>query len=234
MALVKCKECGEQISTKAKNCPKCGAVVPKKTSMVTWIVLICIIVIVYMSNQSTTSDSANAVAVSKLSVAPKEIEHAKKEPLSKPSWSTSRSKDEMTGKISAYATSPIVFPKRQMSFPYSDVKAWLGVGCDGDKEWVYIGFNDSPNLLDTETEDGYNRINTRIKWNDAIENVELTQEWNANFLHFVNNAPAVTNILSSNTALIELKWYGQQPTYFEFSLNGSSKAISEIKKNCGR
>ncbi|WP_394854470.1 zinc-ribbon domain-containing protein [Shewanella xiamenensis] len=25
MALVKCKECGEQVSTKAKSCPKCGA-----------------------------------------------------------------------------------------------------------------------------------------------------------------------------------------------------------------
>lgn len=28
MSLVPCKECGEQISSTAKNCPKCGAKVP--------------------------------------------------------------------------------------------------------------------------------------------------------------------------------------------------------------
>lgn len=32
MALIKCKECGEQISTKAVACPKCGAVTKQKTS----------------------------------------------------------------------------------------------------------------------------------------------------------------------------------------------------------
>jgi hypothetical protein len=32
MALTKCKECGNQISTKAVSCPKCGAPLQKKTS----------------------------------------------------------------------------------------------------------------------------------------------------------------------------------------------------------
>jgi RNA polymerase subunit RPABC4/transcription elongation factor Spt4 len=234
MALVKCKECGEQISTKAKNCPKCGAAAPKKTSMFTWFVLVSIIAVIYVSTQSTTSNNTSTSPVSKSSIAPKEIENAKKEPPPKPSWSTSTSKDEMTGKLSAYASSPIAFPTKKMSFPYSNVNAWLGVGCDSSSEWVYIGFNGSPNLAKTETEDGYNIINTRIKWNDSIENVELTQEWSAEFLHFRNDAPALAKILSSNIALLELQWHGQQATYFEFSLNGSSKAISEIKKKCGR
>ncbi len=39
MALVKCKECGSQVSTEAKHCPHCGAAVPKKTGAITWIVL---------------------------------------------------------------------------------------------------------------------------------------------------------------------------------------------------
>lgn len=38
MALVKCKECGNQVSTDAKACPSCGAKPPKKTSMLTWII----------------------------------------------------------------------------------------------------------------------------------------------------------------------------------------------------
>lgn len=38
MALVKCTECGSQVSTEAKACPSCGARPPKRTSLVTWIV----------------------------------------------------------------------------------------------------------------------------------------------------------------------------------------------------
>lgn len=37
MAVVKCKECGAQVSTKAKACPTCGAKPPKKTSVLVWI-----------------------------------------------------------------------------------------------------------------------------------------------------------------------------------------------------
>lgn len=55
MALVKCKECKEQISTKAKACPKCGAVPPKKTSLFTWLILILIIFTVYGAYQQESS-----------------------------------------------------------------------------------------------------------------------------------------------------------------------------------
>ncbi len=38
MALQKCKECGNEVSSKAKACPQCGAAQPKKTSVFTWII----------------------------------------------------------------------------------------------------------------------------------------------------------------------------------------------------
>lgn len=37
MALIQCKECGREVSTKAKNCPGCGATMPRRTSRFTWI-----------------------------------------------------------------------------------------------------------------------------------------------------------------------------------------------------
>ncbi len=40
MALVKCKECGQEVSQKAGSCPKCGAPIKKKTSLFTWIVAV--------------------------------------------------------------------------------------------------------------------------------------------------------------------------------------------------
>ena len=49
MALKKCKECGEKVSSKAKNCPNCGAPV-KKRSMIKkflgWFILIILIFVV--------------------------------------------------------------------------------------------------------------------------------------------------------------------------------------------
>ena len=37
MALKKCKECGNEVSTKAASCPKCGAVLKKKTGCLAYI-----------------------------------------------------------------------------------------------------------------------------------------------------------------------------------------------------
>ena len=44
MALQKCKECGNQVSSSAENCPKCGAPVKTKRMKVGWFGLIIILV----------------------------------------------------------------------------------------------------------------------------------------------------------------------------------------------
>ncbi len=46
MALIKCKECGENVSSKAKACPNCGAKPPAQTSLFTWLVLFTILYLV--------------------------------------------------------------------------------------------------------------------------------------------------------------------------------------------
>jgi len=149
-------------------------------------------------------------------------------------WRTSLSKDEMTGKQFSYASSSITGPTKRMEFPYHNTKAWLGVGCDGTSEWAYVGFNNSPNLSDTDTEDGYNLIRTRIKWDDKIENIALTQDWGAKFIHFSNDKSIISNIAKSNSVLLELNWHGQGKTYFKFSLSGSSAALEKIRSECSK
>lgn len=44
MAIVKCKECGGEVSTRAAACPKCGARQPKRTRPLTWTMLALIVV----------------------------------------------------------------------------------------------------------------------------------------------------------------------------------------------
>jgi len=231
MALVKCKECGEEISSKAKACPKCGAKAAKKTSLFTWLVLIIIVFVIYSANKTTTSTRTTSNISTSSSTKP---EIVKKIIPPKPSWNTTTSKDEMTGKFSAYAHSPRAYPSEKMSFPYSDVHSYMGIGCNSDSEWVYFGFNTAPNLTKDETKDGYNLIKTRVKWDDKVENVTLTQEWGDKFISFRNDSNAISSISASKAALLELQWHGQQSVYFNYTLNGSSKALSEIRALCSK
>ena len=146
------------------------------------------------------------------------------------SWGTHSSEDQMTGEKMYFASSKDVGATEKMGFPYDDTRAWLSIGNDGDDEWVYIGFTNQPNLTNTSLEDGYEVINTRIKWNDNdIEETRLIQSWGAKFTHFSDDEYIISKIESSNTLLIELNWYGEGKVYFEFPLNGSAQAISEIR-----
>lgn len=246
MALIGCEECGAEVSDKAKKCPKCGAKVPKKTSLFTWLALVFIVYMIYVSGQTTNistkvTEEQAAVVESSNSQEEKNENKKLKEPAKskvkavsspKPSWRVSSSQNEMTGSLEIYAHSPTTEPTKRMSFPYSNVRAWLGVGCNKDDEWVYVGFSDSPNITDDETKDGYNLIRTRVKWDNAIENVVLTQKWGAKFLHFQNSNSILQKIIESDSALLELQWHGQQSVFFKFDLKGSLKAIGDIRGEC--
>ncbi len=148
-------------------------------------------------------------------------------------WTNSTSKDEMTGERSCYVHSKSTRPTEKMGFPYGDTTAWMGIGSDGESEWVYVRFSDSPNLLDTSIEDGYNLIETRIKWDDKVEDVTFVQEWGAEALHFRDDASAIARIMKSNSVLLELNWYGEGKVYFRFSLQGSSAGIAKMRRDCG-
>ncbi|MCF8000399.1 MAG: hypothetical protein K9K76_00880 [Halanaerobiales bacterium] len=146
-------------------------------------------------------------------------------------WSTSSSKDEMTNEEKWFAYSPDTTTNNPMGFPYSDTQAWLGVGTDGDNEWVYIGFTKQPNIKNTTpTNDGYSTFTTRVKWNDDITNMDFTQEWGSDFVHFVEDKKAINKIMQNNKVLIEIDWYGEDKVYFEFTLEGSAEAIKKIRE----
>ena len=62
MALIKCKECGKEISSEAEACPSCGRKKAKETSGVTWVVLGIIVIGVYsaISNSGKSEDKEAA------------------------------------------------------------------------------------------------------------------------------------------------------------------------------
>jgi len=145
-------------------------------------------------------------------------------------WVTNFHEDEMTGEISWYALSPVTGPTKTMGFPYDDVTARIGIGKNEDSEWVYVFFNHSPNLTNTDIADGHDIINTRIRWDeDEIENTRLTQRWGAKSIHFANATHIISKIENHHNLLLELDWYGEGSVYFDFSLAGSKEAIADIR-----
>lgn len=234
MALVKCKECGEQISNKAKTCPKCGAAQPKKTSAFTWIVALFFAAIIFaaMQGNDTTSPSrstSESPRAGNQASAPSTSTSAERP---EPTWRTTVSRDEMTGEQKSFAMSPTVPSTRLMDFPYRGTTGTLAVGCDRSSEWVYFNFSKAPNLNRTQTRDGFNEIRTRIRWDESIEDVTLIQRWGATSLHFRNAQDAIQKIAASNSVMLQLNWHGQDQVHFEIPLRGSSAALGEIRSQC--
>ena len=67
MALIKCKECGTEVSSKAETCPKCGVRVTVKNGCLTFIVVIflgfvTLAVLINTSKTHTTSGSYSSSA----------------------------------------------------------------------------------------------------------------------------------------------------------------------------
>lgn len=63
MALKKCPECGNEISKKAQQCPKCGAPGKRRTSRFTWLVTILVVVGfigVFSADDQPTRSSSDA------------------------------------------------------------------------------------------------------------------------------------------------------------------------------
>lgn len=157
-------------------------------------------------------------------------------PTSVTLWHISTTTDEMSGEVSLFATSPKYSPTHQMGFPYDDVVAWIGVGCSKEGEWAYIGYSRAPNLTNTDIEDGYDRISTRIKWDDSIEYVDFTQEWGDRFLHFSDDSDdsdVIQKLKTHDTLMLELKWYGEGSVYFEFPLVEAKESIESMRLKCG-
>ncbi len=68
MALIKCKECGQEMSDQAISCPKCGYIKPKTSTedqAKGCIFLLVILIIGYFGCKSCESDSSQSVSQTK-------------------------------------------------------------------------------------------------------------------------------------------------------------------------
>ena len=151
-------------------------------------------------------------------------------------WAISSSKDEMTGEMSFYASSPISYPTKALSSPYKDIHSRIIVGCNSYYDWAHIEFNHSIIITNYEATPDYRwaYYTAKTKWNKHIDHTNLRFDFkNKRLLYFFNHKRIISNIMKSDTMLLELDWHDNEKVYFPYSLKYSSNAIDEVYKKCG-
>ena len=147
-------------------------------------------------------------------------------------WEQTQNKDEMTGKEMFYIFTDWASPKYPMSFPYSKTKSVIAIACNKNGFLSYFNFTSQPNINNSETKDGYNKIVTRIKFDDTLEDIALTQDWGSKSLFVYNEKAFIKSIENTNEILLELSWHGNSRVYFKYFTEGASKEIKRLKSKC--
>lgn len=132
MSLINCKECGQQVSTKAETCPKCGAPVSLRKKgpsgcmmvvIITAIVLVFFFFLIKLNSVNSTDNKSvdNAEIKNQESPAPASTEKLS-EPIVQPqkkvnNWISGSVKDEMTEESSPYLMNTSI-NGAMFDFPY--------------------------------------------------------------------------------------------------------------------
>jgi RNA polymerase subunit RPABC4/transcription elongation factor Spt4 len=99
VALIKCKECQTLISTKAETCPSCGAKPKKRTSLLTWLVLLIILVVAYntaFTSKPVSNSSQPTVPVASSGLDLPVLPDTPKKSIVQSNWGESSYTDDMT------------------------------------------------------------------------------------------------------------------------------------------
>lgn len=154
---------------------------------------------------------------------------------SQAAWKVSGDTDPMTGESQYYAISGWKQSLKPMGFPYQGTKSAIGVGCDsGGNYWAYFAFSSKPNMSDDDTQRGYSTANRRIKWDDEMSKIHMSQDHGSKFVHVSSDKQFIQNLREHNSVLLDMSaWHSGNQPYFKYSLSGSTKAINEALSKCG-
>ena len=153
-------------------------------------------------------------------------------------WVVNSTTDSFTGEVRWHASSPAGSANFSKSSPYFGTKSYFHYTCNSIGNWAYVSF-DALNLENGKSQ-GNSMIHyqSRIKWDDNISDVLFEGKLGYDGLvfkiptsiDFVNTI--YTNLLSSKTVSIELKWYGQGNIIFTYPMDGAITAVTKALTEC--
>lgn len=139
-------------------------------------------------------------------------------------WNIFNSTDEMTEKKAIYLKSENGTTIHPMDYPYSGTESRIIFGCNDNDIWSYFWFSTKPNITNDVTEHGYSRSKSRIRFDNTLDTISLTQEWGSKFMHVIYASWFIDNLKQSSTVKLELNWHSQNNTIFEYNVHGFAPA----------
>jgi DNA-directed RNA polymerase subunit RPC12/RpoP len=209
MALLKCHECGNDVSSESKACPKCGAKVKKPTSLAVKMLAVLFgigIFSSYLGSQHGSNSNVTASEVEKINTAPQV------------SWVYSKGKDQMSGKDIVYANTKSLNTE-DLKWPYGP-----GIGArltlrnhprEGKDAYVSI---DKGQILFKS----YNRLYVMVRFDDrpAIQfEGSGASDMSTNFVFISDYKKFLAELKKSKTVRFELPIYQDANRTWQFNVS---------------
>lgn len=220
MALVKCKECKKEISSKVKKCPHCGAKRGLSGFSLFLIILAGLIVLGNVAGNDAVKRSAVDETEAPAKNQPKKIADID-------NWQVVRDVSEMTN------TKTVVIATHAQN----SIQAWLRettpilyIRCKENKTELYIN-----NGTAAQPEYGsYNSATVRLRIGDGKAYTEQWSESTDNEALFApRSVSLIKELAKAKKFLFEFTPHNANPQTVRFDLRGIEKHIVEIAATCG-
>lgn len=142
-------------------------------------------------------------------------------------WSTKTETDPIDEVLRAWAYSAPTAPRREMDFPYRDVRAYLTFGCKSGSEWAHILFVGGLGVV------GWDTIKARVRFDDGPpDQATFYERVGSDALHFAYDNWAIEKFLAHDRMLLELIWHSEGAVHFDFDLRGANSGIEHARTKC--
>ena len=150
-------------------------------------------------------------------------------------WTYREEVDRMTDEKRCVARTDFVKPLEPMKFPYTDTESAVFISCPDnfvDLSECLLGFvfTNSPNPVDREFDEIGPYIKARIRLDkNPPRRIKLYIGENS---LVSDDRKIVKELLGHKKLLLELNWFGNGLTYFEYPIEGVSEVIEKLKEGC--
>ncbi len=150
-------------------------------------------------------------------------------------WTYKEKVDRMTDKKKCFAVTDYVKSLEPMEFPYTGTKSAMIVYCsenfvDLEECTVAFTFTSDPNLTNIEFDEVGPYVITRMRF-DKNPPKKIKLYVGDEFL-LANDGKILYELPGHKKLLLELNWFGNGLTYFEYPIEGGDQIIEKLKEGC--
>lgn len=162
------------------------------------------------SSSTSTSSSSSSYSSPSVSSTPRIVKH----------WRSNAYITDLEKKKRAHVASNDIKPDSKMDFPYNWTTASISVVMDKNSTWAYMEFSSPPNIVNSQTEDGYTVIKANVYIDGVKETATMTQEWGSKVLFFRYPNWLIKKLKSCETFRVNLRWHGNPNVVWSFQGEG--------------